>query len=80
MTSDNDPMLDALQHLAVLAPDATRGDRVKARCRAALERRLDQPPAASARFTIVETALACSLSIGYLGVIVHDVLNVYLRR
>ena len=81
MPDDNDLTLHALQRLAVLEPDRTRSERLRARCRAAIgqpRKRGANPGRFRAR--VLESTLIYGLSVGYLAAIVHDLLRVYMRR
>lgn len=64
-----DPILENVSALAVLAADAERAERVRARCRARLARRAQDH---EQRFG---PALVAGFSVVYLSAVVHDVLK-----
>jgi hypothetical protein len=74
----------SLRRLRVLEPDAARADRLRLRCRAAMveqqHRRDRQTAPRHERTSVLESALACGLSVGYLSAMVVDLLRLYLRR
>jgi hypothetical protein len=80
--ADYDVTFRQLRHLAVLAPDPARSERVRARCRAAIgQRRQNERPAAHRRSSAVvfKSGLTLGLAWSYLSAMICDVLRVYLR-
>ncbi|MGD9902242.1 MAG: hypothetical protein AB7U83_02135 [Vicinamibacterales bacterium] len=77
-------MSDPMMHLAVLptaAPDAARAERLRARCRAQLERRAQRPrpprPPGARLATRIWQPLAVLIGIGYLAEVVVLAVRVY---
>jgi hypothetical protein len=85
MTDENrDLMLRRLSSLAVLQPDSARSERVRRRCRAALDRGRGpdaglHAPARVHRPALV-SALTYALSAGLVVALVQDLVRVYWRR
>ena len=69
---EDDPVLRRVSELTVLSSDSRRAERLRSRCRAALEQR---PPVKRQR---LGPALLAGLGLIYLSALVHDVL--LLRR
>ena len=65
----SDPILQRLSRLPVLASDQTRAERLRARCRARLDRQA--PPSRQ----VFGPALIAGLCLLYLSALVHDVLR-----
>ena len=81
---ENDLTFHRLERLAVLAPDAARGERIRARCHAVIAERQQQhgEKMTAGRFTgiVVGSMLTFGFSVGLLFAMIDDVLRVYLRR
>lgn len=75
----NDPLLRRLGRLERAEPDRARGERVCARCHAAMVRRqaARQTAPSSARAARWEPAFAAGVCLAYLSVVVRQALQLY---
>jgi hypothetical protein len=75
-----DPLLRNLARLSILEPDASRTERIRARCHRAIARRQQAAriaPGASFTQLVLESALVGGLCLIYLSAVVLDVLRLH---
>jgi hypothetical protein len=75
----NDPLLQRLERLERAEPDGARGERVRARCHAAMVRRqaARQPKPRPAAPATWEPVCAAGLCVAYLSEVVRQALHMY---